>query len=307
MRCSTGWGIQHRRIHLAIAAAALTVTACASASTPTSLSTPAPTSIPEPSGFVLSTPQAGDIAAACDIADRVARSQCLIEAYLPILDAVFEPVVTSRGREFQPPLVITDDAGAQTACGLLTASAYCPSDRTLVIPLESVTDLGNRAPDVALERVLFAPAVREYFTRELTPEELSTGGAYSAVIATAHEYAHHVQSLIGSIGIYRNQPGADPANVSRRIELEADCLTGWISGYLNKTGVHVPALIDDWAAATTLAEIGDDFLDPTITGGGHGTIEQRVAAWQEGLIAGVMLEEPYGACVVITDRLINDR
>lgn len=293
------------RIGMLITAAALSLTACASSTAPTSPSTPAPTAIPEASGFELPTPEADDIATACDIDDRIARSQCLIDAYLPILDTVFAPVVTSRGQEFQPPTVFTDDVGAQTECGFLTAPAYCSADRSLVIPLESVTDLGNRAPDAALERVLFAPAVRDYFTRELTPEELSTGGAYSAVMATAHEYAHHVQNLIGSIRIYRNQPGADAMSVSRRIELEADCMTGWVAGYLNKTGVHVPALIDDWAAATTLTEIGDDFIDPSITDGGHGTIEQRVAAWQEGLIAGIMLEEPYAACMAITDRVME--
>ena len=296
---------QRHRFGVLITVATLSLTACASSTAPTSPSTQSPTAIPEAQGFVLPTPQARDIATVCDIDDRVARSQCLIDAYLPILNAVFEPVVTSRGREFRPPTVVTDDAGALTECGMLTSPAYCPRDATLVIPLATVTDLGNRAPDAALERVLFYPAVREYFTRELTPEELSTGGAYSAVITTAHEYAHHVQSLIGSISIYRNQPGVDPASVSRRIELEADCMTGWISGYLNKTGVHVPALIDDWAAATTLTEIGDDFIDPSIGDGGHGTIEQRVAAWQEGLIAGIMLEEPYAACMAITDRVMK--
>lgn len=230
---------------------------------------------------------------------------CLVETYLPVLDAAFEPVVTSRGREFTSPTVELGPGGADTECGALTAPAYCPADQTLAIPLDKVSNLGDRAPDAALEKVLFNPAVREYFTRELTPEELTAGGSYAAVIAAAHEYAHHVQNLIGSLAVYQSQDGSDPVAISRRIELEADCLTGWVSGYLDKTGAHVPTMLDNWAAATTLTEIGDDFIDPSITEGGHGTVEQRVAAWQEGLIAGIQLTEPYAACMAITDQVLT--
>lgn len=263
-----------------------------------------PTEIPDAVDFILPTPSTKEIEQRCSSLNRIEASRCLVNTYLPLLDAVFEPVVTSRGRDFAPPNVILDDAGGETACGTLTSPAYCPSDQTLVIPISQVSDLGNRGFDAALERVLFNPAVREYFTRELTAEELTQGGAYSAVIATAHEYAHHVQNLIGSIAVYQNQSNSDAATTSRRIELEADCLTGWVSGYLNKTGAHTPALIDDWAAATTLTEIGDDFIDPSIKDGGHGTIEQRVAAWQEGIIAGIQLTEPYTACMNITNNVL---
>jgi len=262
------------------------------------------TEIPAANGFSLAETVPSSLHEACPESDRVTTSRCLVEAYLPLLDEIFEPVVTSRGREFAPPTVLLDDAGAVTECGELNSPAYCPADRSLVIPLESVSRLGDRAPDAALERVLFYPAVREYFTRALTQEERAQGGAYSVVIATVHEYAHHVQNLIGSIEVYQSQEDADPTSISRRIELEADCLTGWVSGYLNKTGAHVPSTLDTWAAATTLTEIGDDFIDPSVGAGGHGSIEQRVAAWQEGIIAGISSTEPYAACMAITDQVL---
>ena len=263
-----------------------------------------PTEIPEADGFELSADLPMSIHEACTSRDRAEASRCLVEEYLPILDAIFEPVVTSRGRDFTPPVVVMDDAGADTACGTLTFPAYCPSDQTVVVPIEKISNLGDRATDAALERVLFNPAVREYFTRVLTDDELTAGGAYSAVIATVHEYAHHVQNLIGSIAVYQNQEQQDPVEISRRIELEADCLTGWVSGYLNKAGTHVPSTLDNWAAATTLTEIGDDFIDPNIGAGGHGTIEQRVASWQEGIIAGISMTEPFAACMTITDQVL---
>jgi predicted metalloprotease len=296
MVSSRRWGTTATAAARAVAAVAATVI-LASCST-------SPTAVPEAEGFALPETQPSSLHETCPDTDRVEASRCLVEEYLPLLDSIFEPVVASRGEEFQAPTVITDDAGGATACGDLTSPAYCPSDQTLVIPLAKVTNLGDRAPDAALERVLFNPAVREYFTRELTNEELTTGGAYSAVIVTVHEYAHHVQNLIGSIAIYQNQERNDQAAVSRRIELEADCLTGWVSGYLNKSGTHVPTVLDNWAAATTLTEIGDDFIDPSVGAGNHGTIEQRVAAWQEGIIAGITLTEPYAACMAITDQVL---
>lgn len=263
-----------------------------------------PATIPDATGFALSADVPIGVHEVCSQSDRLTTSRCLVEAYLPLLDDIFEPVVTSRGRDFTPPRVLIEDTRAVTECGELTSPAYCPADRSLAIPLDSVSRLGDRAPDAALERVLFYPAVREYFTRALTDEERAEGGAYSAVIATVHEYAHHVQNLIGSIDVYQSQDASDPREISRRIELEADCLTGWVSGYLNKTGAHVPSTLDTWAAATTLTEIGDDFIDPSIGAGGHGTIDQRVAAWQEGIIAGISPTEPYGACMAITDQVL---
>jgi len=260
--------------------------------------------IPSATDFKLPESIPVSIHTACTETDRLQASECLVKEYLPMLDSIFEPVVTSRGRAFETPTVFLADPTAETACGTLSSPAYCPTDQSLVIPLEKISNLGDRAPDATLERVLFNPAVREYFTRELSAEERRTGGAYSAVIATVHEYAHHVQNLIGSIDVYRNQTDGDPKFASQRIELEADCLTGWVSGYLNKTGAHVPSTLDNWAAATTLTEIGDDFMEPGLGTQGHGTIEQRVAAWQEGIIAGITLSEPYAACMDITEQVL---
>jgi len=263
-----------------------------------------PDDVPVTQGFSFPELSGVTLTDVCTSSDRVQASRCLIDAYLPVLNEIFEPVVTSRGQGFTAPTVLLDDTGVQTACGILTMPAYCPADETIVVPLNTVSNLGDRAPDAALERVLFNPAVQEYFTRELSARELTEGGSYASVIAVVHEYAHHVQNLIGSLAIYQERGHDDPIVTSRRIELEADCLTGWVSGYLAKLGLYEPTVLDSWASATTLAEIGDDFLDPTIGAGGHGSIEQRVAAWQEGIISGIQPSEPYAACMSITDNVL---
>jgi len=260
-----------------------------------------PAEVPAAEGFSLAAPSSQDIGSACTDRDRVAAARCLVEAYGAVLDDVFRPVVESRGRDFTEPRVVLDDEGATTACGRLTVPAYCPADATIVIPLAQVSALGDRAPDKALDGILYDEEVLAYFTRGLTPEELATGGAYAAVIATVHEYAHHVQALIGAIEAHQADGERSPAEVSRQLELEADCLTGWVAGHLAATGVHEPTLLDDWAGITALTEIGDDFRDPSLVDGGHGTVEQRAVAWLEGHVEGAQASEPYAACTQIVE------
>lgn len=257
--------------------------------------------VPAAQGFALAAPSSQDISLACEDLDRAPAARCHVEAYVAVLDDVFRPVVESRGRDFTEPRVVLDDEGATTACGRLTAPAYCPADATIVIPLAQVSALGDRAPDKALDGVLYDDEVLGYFRRGLTPEELATGGAYAAVIATVHEYAHHVQALIGAIEAHQADSEMSPTEVSRQVELEADCLTGWVAGHLAATGVHEPTLLDDWAGVTALTEIGDDFRDPSLVDGGHGTVEQRAVAWLEGHVEGALASEPYAACTQIVE------
>lgn len=261
-----------------------------------------PAAVPASAGFSLVEPAGSDdLAAGCQDSDRTAATRCLVEGYLPILRDVFSPVATSRGIQFTEPTVILDDQGGMTACGELTAPAYCPSDTTVVIPMARLTALGDRAPDPTLAGVLYDEEVLAYFRRGLTDAELATSGAYAGVIATVHEYSHHVQNLLGAITAYQADPGLTATQVSRQIELEADCMTGWVAGHLAATGRHTPTLLDDWAAVTALTEIGDDFRDPTLTDGGHGTVEQRAVAWLEGHVEGAMGHEPYAACTTIAE------
>ncbi len=243
----------------------------------------------------------------CDQDDRSERSLCLVEAYLPLLDEVFASSAASLGVEFRPPQVLFEPG--ETECGYLAELAYCTRDETVVLPLDVVSDFSDRGSSQALDRVLFHPAVQEYITKELTDEELNTGGAYSAVVGLVHEYGHHVQKLAGTLASYRAEAGDDRDErvvAIRRLELEADCLVGWFAGYLVRLEVHVPSLLDNWAAITTLTGIGDDFADPSMPAMSHGLIEQRVGAWQEGITVGVQVAEPYRACQRLAEALAGD-
>ena len=248
-----------------------------------------------------------DIDATCDDDDRIARAECLVEVYTPLLDEVYAAAMAAHGREFRPVNVLVEFA--ETECGMLYELLYCSRDDTIVLPVDVVSDFSDRGSSVALERVLFHPAVQEYITAELTDAELTTGGAYSAVVGLTHEYAHHVQNMMGTLRSYLADAGDDRDRrvaATRRLELEADCMAGWFAGYLVRLEVHTPSLLDNWAAITTLTAIGDDFADPSIPVAAHGLVEQRVGAWQEGITFGVQLAEPYGACVGLAEVLADD-
>lgn len=245
-----------------------------------------------------------DVDAICDQEDRITRATCLIEVYTPLLDEVYTAVMAAHGRDFRPVRVLREFS--ETECGMLYELVYCSRDDTIVLPVDVLTDLSDRGSAAALDRVLFHPAVQKYITAELTTDELTTGGAYAAVVGLTHEYGHHVQNMMGALRSYLAEAGTDRAlrvNAIRHLELEADCMAGWFAGYLVRLGVHIPSLLDNWAAITTLTAIGDDFADPSMPVADHGLVEQRVGAWQEGITFGVQLREPYGACVGLAAAL----
>jgi predicted metalloprotease len=85
-------------------------------------------------------------------------------------------------------------------------------------------------------------------------------------MVVAHEMAHHAQLQMQKFGI----PGVE-STPGTQMELEADCLAG---AYANRA-ITQPAGIE--AALAALGEAG---------GPGHGTSQQRIAAFELGYTTG---------------------
>jgi predicted metalloprotease len=130
----------------------------------------------------------------------------------------------------------------------------------------------------------------------------------------AHEYGHHIQDLLGTIGQVRTQKGPDSDSV--RLELQADCYAGMWSHASSDTqdsaGVNIFAEINDQdikEAITAAGEVGDDYIQKRMGGGvdqsqfTHGSSKQRMAWFQAGFQDS---SDDLSACDTFSARNLDD-
>ena len=114
-------------------------------------------------------------------------------------------------------------------------------------------------------------------------DQLGAGGDFANAYVIAHEVAHHVQDLLGTLGqvnAQRARVSESQANaLSVRIELQADCYAGlWAQQASQRLRVTDA---DIRQALETAARIGDDALQraagrrPVPDSFTHGTSQQR--------------------------------
>ena len=169
------------------------------------------------------------------------------------------------GADYRPTETVFFSGAVQTACGSATSGSgpfYCPADELIYIDLSFFDDLQTRFG--------------------------AQGGLFVNAYVIAHEYAHHVQNLLGTNR--QVTPGeTGPASGTVRLELQADCYAGTWAHHAetvpDESGAPLIAEItdDDIARALDAAgRIGDDFIQRELGGGtvdqdafSHGTSEQR--------------------------------
>jgi predicted metalloprotease len=153
----------------------------------------------------------------------IPRARQYLEAVVKCLDKSWSAYFAHAGRSYGKPVVQYFEEPASTVCGLRwpehAAAFYCTDRRTLVFPLtggwiEDRTDL------------------------------------YPFKVA-AHEYGHHLQSVTGirrSYEVRARTDRAHQAELKRRYELQADCLSGVfigsVWGSLSRTAADWTALLD---------------------------------------------------------------
>jgi predicted metalloprotease len=168
---------------------------------------------------------------------------------------------------FQPEreVVIFSDQVQTGGCGAASSSVgpfYCPADQTIYLD----------------------PTFFDSIFEQLGGQDTTFVRAY----VLAHEYGHHIQNLLGTMGRVRTQQGPDSDAV--RLELQADCYAGMWTAAAENDGFVEDITDQDIAEGIDAAKtVGDDHIQSRATGRvdtssfTHGSSEQRIAWFRKGM------------------------
>jgi predicted metalloprotease len=184
----------------------------------------------------------------------------------------------SPGTKFQPESAIVTFSGS-TASGCGTAQSamgpfYCPTDQT----------------------IYFDPT----FFHDILQQQLNgPSGAFVEPYVIAHEFGHHIQNLLGTMGKVKTQQG--PNSDSVRLELQADCYAGmWARSATTTQDSQGNVLISDLTdqdiqeGIAAAKSVGDDTIQKETSGQvnpeqwTHGSSAARVRWFQTGYQNGTL-------------------
>ena len=177
-----------------------------------------------------------------------------------------DTLAPQTGTAFSASEIVTfTDAVSTGGCGNATSAVgpfYCPIDK--VIYLDST-----------------------FFEDVLEGQLGGQGGDFVEPYVLAHEYGHHIQNLLGTMGQVQTQQG--PKSDAVRLELQADCYAGmWTQGALNTADAEGVKIFDDLPrsdideAIDAAKTVGDDRIQEASggevnpEGWTHGSSKQRV-------------------------------
>jgi len=249
--------------------AALLLTRCGSsddqspAPTPTATAaakTPAPTPAPTVDSAALKQlPQVPAPSGPAPSSAALARNQFLRNVFDDV-QAMWRREFAAAQLTYRPARLTIFRHGVHTACGSQTSDVgpfYCPASAGVYLDTAFFSALSNKV-GVHL-------------------------GDFAQAYVVAHEVAHHVQAVLGTLQQVAAADDADPdgANArSVRVELQADCFAGvWAHSAYHRGALNRTDFADALRAA---AVVGDDFLARAAMGVErppesftHGTSAQR--------------------------------
>jgi predicted metalloprotease len=233
-------------------------------------------------GNVANEPEANsDLQQACSTAnpDRFQRTDCRNLLYINSIQAYWQQALPQYfGKPYEKATTRLFSGGVDTACGAASAGMgpfYCPADNHVYIDLSFYDELSRR---------------------------FGAPGQFAQAYVLAHEYGHHVQTLLGTEAEVRRAQQRDPANANRysvALELQADCYAGvWANAASKTTDATGKPLFtsitqqDIDQALQAAAAVGDDTIQKKTTGQidesgfTHGTAQQRQQWFNQGFTTG---------------------
>jgi len=209
--------------------------------------------------------------------DANASSDCArVAVENSLTDYWSETLPEQSDTDFRPEQVMQTFTGAvDTGCGRATSDVgpfYCPADEGIYLDTTFFRDV--------LQQQLGGPA-----------------GDFVEPYVLAHEYGHHIQNVMGTMGRVRTQQG--PESDAVRLELQADCYAGmWTAAATGTDDAGGEPLIVELSeedinqAIAAAKSVGDDRIQDRTTGRvnprewTHGSAEQRQRWFMVGYTEG---------------------
>ena len=204
-------------------------------------------------------------------ADAQDDPDCARKAVALSLEEYWAATLPDQGdTEFVPASINTFSGAVQTGCGQASSQVgpfYCPPDQ-----------------QIYLDTTFFADVLEQQLGGK--------GGDFVEPYVLGHEYGHHIQNLLGTMGQVRTQQGADSDAV--RLELQADCYAGMWTKHAEDSDLLTLDQADIAEALDSAKAVGDDRIqqksgqgvDPE--GWTHGSSEQRMAWFTTGYEQGTL-------------------
>lgn len=219
------------------------------------------------------------LAQKCSAQDALKQLDCRNTLYVNSIQAYWRTALPEVfGQQYRPAKTVFFSQAVRTGCGAADSGVgpfYCPADHLVYI-------------DLTFYRLL--------------ADQLGAKGEFAQPYVLAHEYGHHVQSLLGTEAQMRRQQQRDPGNanaLSVRLELQADCYAGaWAknaTGTSDRRGQKIFKSIterDIQQAIDAAEKIGDDAISRRAgrpvnpNEFTHGTSQQRMQWFTRGFTTG---------------------
>jgi predicted metalloprotease len=194
-----------------------------------------------------------------------------VSAVLGTNETMWADVLAAADLQYRDAALVLFTDATNSACGGATAQVgphYCSLDETIYI------DLG--------------------FFDELQRRFGASGGDFAEAYVISHEFAHHIQNVLGISGQVQSLGQQDPSQrneLSVRLELQADCFAGmWANSIYQRGNVLEAGDIEE--ALSAAAAVGDDRIQASVTGRidpeswTHGSAQQRVDWFNTGYTTG---------------------
>ena len=223
-----------------------------------------------PTSQVGQTP-AGSVVGGQTAAQRACRVDAASEAACDAFTSAnktWKALFAQAGQPYRAPSLQFYGGQGQSGCGAAQAAMgpfYCPSDNGIYLDTSFFDELANR---------------------------FGAKGDFAANYVMAHEFGHHIQTLLGtSDQVRRAQSSASRTEgnaLSVKLELQADCFAG-VWGAANRTRLD-PGDVEE--GLTAAQAIGDDTLQREAQGRAvpdsftHGSSADRMKWLKRGLDTG---------------------